>query len=533
VGAADSNAWAAKEDARQGAALLGALWGLVKIAAVLLLIKWVWFDVFTIPTDSMWPTLHGDPRFMVGDRVAVNKHVYGLRYPLDGARLPFRDGVLDYANGRLTGGRDPQRWDVVVFRKPPGAFVRPEEVGRILIKRLVGLPGERVVIRNGQIEIDGEIVEPPPELRGRLYYTTPLDPRQLRRGMLQLAFQPALPSRIPGSWEEVKRLRAALAALRETFAGRELTRVTDAEIRSVLGGPGGMALAAYRQLLAESPLLAARFGTEIPAAAKEARLYQYGIAPPDKFPINGGKSPSAYLEIPPNHYFFLGDNSRNSADSRVFGWVPRENLLGKAFCVWWPPTHMHDLTGWTGAWWGLALLIGVPLGILFYDVGLHYVLGTVRVTGTGSGVVRKGDRLFVDRRAYGLRLPFIRRPVTRGQPARRGALALYQREGGGKPEQRIGRIAAAPGDEVCWREGRAGSGGIMAEAPAEWPGDTTRMPTGYVLVTDEEGGEAVWVSRDRLRGRVVARYWPPRRLAGGRQLERRECPGPVSGPDRS
>ncbi len=45
------------------------------------------------------------------------------------------------------------------------------------------------------------------------------------------------------------------------------------------------------------------------------------------------------IPIPADNYFVLGDNSANSRDSRYWGFVPRENLLGRAFVIYWPPNR--------------------------------------------------------------------------------------------------------------------------------------------------------------------------------------------------
>jgi signal peptidase I len=50
--------------------------------------------------------------------------------------------------------------------------------------------------------------------------------------------------------------------------------------------------------------------------------------------------PRSWPRIPADHYFFMGDNRAQSCDSRVWGSVPRENLIGEVFFVYWPPTRL-------------------------------------------------------------------------------------------------------------------------------------------------------------------------------------------------
>jgi len=91
-------------------------------------------EPFRIPSESMLPTLRP------GDHLFVNKLVYGARLPWGELRLP--------------GLRAPRRGDVVVFRTRPSAGPSP-----FLVKRIVGLPGDRVRGRDGRLWVNGVPVE--------------------------------------------------------------------------------------------------------------------------------------------------------------------------------------------------------------------------------------------------------------------------------------------------------------------------------------------------------------------------------------
>ncbi len=90
-----------------------------------------WADWMTVPTSSMNPTI------VEGDRILVDKHVYGLRLP--------------WTLMRLTEGRDPQRGEIVVFDSPVD--------GISLVKRVVGVPGDVVAIDAQGLSINGEYAE--------------------------------------------------------------------------------------------------------------------------------------------------------------------------------------------------------------------------------------------------------------------------------------------------------------------------------------------------------------------------------------
>jgi len=100
-------------------------------------IRTIAFEPFNIPSGSMVPTL------LVGDYLFVSKYSYGYsRYS-----MPF---APDLFNGRIFG-RLPARGDVVVFKYPLDTSVD-------YIKRVIGLPGDHVQMRGGQLYINGTLV---------------------------------------------------------------------------------------------------------------------------------------------------------------------------------------------------------------------------------------------------------------------------------------------------------------------------------------------------------------------------------------
>lgn len=99
------------------------------------------FANYSIPSESMTPTLE------VGDRVVVSKIAYGYsRYS-----LPFDLGALLPHEEHRLFEHLPQRGDVVVF-------MHPQEPGRVMIKRLIGLPGDVIEVRDSHLIINGQPV---------------------------------------------------------------------------------------------------------------------------------------------------------------------------------------------------------------------------------------------------------------------------------------------------------------------------------------------------------------------------------------
>ncbi|MBB4212482.1 signal peptidase I [Rhodothalassium salexigens DSM 2132] len=137
----------AMKQARQALGLTSKIGGLVRDVAVVIAI---WLGVTTlayasyhIPSESMVPTLE------VGDRLLVNKYVYGYsRYS-----MPFNPPLFD---GRILKNA-PERGDIAVFFVPKGAGPNIDE-GTTYIKRVVGLPGDTVQVRNGRLVINATVV---------------------------------------------------------------------------------------------------------------------------------------------------------------------------------------------------------------------------------------------------------------------------------------------------------------------------------------------------------------------------------------
>jgi signal peptidase I len=107
------------------------------VILIVLLIRSFLFEPFRIPSDSMMPTL------LDGDFIFVSKYAYGLRLPV--------------LNNKVVELGEPRRGDVIVFRLPSDPATN-------YIKRLVGLPGDHIAVRNRQLFVNGKPV--PVELTG-------------------------------------------------------------------------------------------------------------------------------------------------------------------------------------------------------------------------------------------------------------------------------------------------------------------------------------------------------------------------------
>ncbi|MDH5477849.1 MAG: signal peptidase I [Nitrospinota bacterium] len=113
---------AMEEDAHETSGVLEFLKAVAIALALALFIRTFMFQPFKIPSESMVPTL------LVGDHLLVNKMVYLLN--------------------------DPERGDIVVFRPP-------HEPDKDFVKRIIGLPGETILLRNNVVHVDGKAIDEP------------------------------------------------------------------------------------------------------------------------------------------------------------------------------------------------------------------------------------------------------------------------------------------------------------------------------------------------------------------------------------
>lgn len=298
----------------------------VKLISAILTISWALVQLFRIPSGSMEPTLHGVPNFFTGDRVAVNKLAYNLRIP--------------FTTMGLVRLGEPKRWDIVVFKNPEKGAAHPT-----LIKRIVGLPGERIHVADGSIWINGERVEPPAKLKDVLHYTTDLVPQReaLIDQLLVSAKESVTLSVNSGADPNLRVLIGDLVRLGPIVKDMDISKLSPKQKAQLV------------EDVHESSFEFIR--AQLVGRWRESELFKYGIFEDDEYSL-----------IPPDHYLMMGDNSGSSLDGRYFGWTPHRNLYGRAFAIVLPPLRMRDLTGFSRTWWGLALLIGIPAALIASDV---------------------------------------------------------------------------------------------------------------------------------------------------------------------
>jgi signal peptidase I len=199
------------------------------VILIVLILRSFIVEPFRIPSNSMMPTL------LTGDFILVNKFSYGIRLPV--------------LNNKIIEVSAPERGDVVVFRFPKNPSID-------YIKRVVGVPGDRILYKNKKVYINNKLIK----------------------------------QEFKGTYEGVG------SGIMMTGSDLFTEHLDDAD----------------HEILVDS--------------RRHNQVMNF--------------------QVPAGQYFVMGDNRDNSNDSRFWGTVPEENLVGKAFMIW---------MNWDSAGDGLAL----------------------------------------------------------------------------------------------------------------------------------------------------------------------------------
>lgn len=290
------------------------------IAAVLVfgIIRPFVVQAFYIPSRSMENTL------LINDHIFVNKFVYY------------------FAN--------PQRWDIVVFEYPPD----PE---KDYIKRLVGKPGDKIALREHKLIINGETV-PRRYVSSEIFLRgfVPNRTREIKSGTVRvmgdgLKVNGSVILNGEGTTNPLTLQGEVLKINRE--AGNHQVKIAPSKqgLNDGFTGQRSFSSDEFQDFTREfGPIKIPRPGEVVDlseVSELEFRYYLFLLRqrhPEQVYSRNGtiyrrGK-PVEELEITSSLYFVMGDNRDHSEDSRFWGFVPANRLLGEAFFIYWPPLRM-------------------------------------------------------------------------------------------------------------------------------------------------------------------------------------------------
>ena len=326
------------------------------------LLRWSAVEAYVIPSESMEHSL------LVGDYLFVSKLHYGpitpqtpLQVPLTHQTLPVLGSksysdLIQLPTYRFPGFSSVQRNDVVVFHVPHEQQ-RPADLRTFLIKRCIAVAGDTLAIRSGQIFLNGQ----PGAIAGApqttYFMAVPMPNDEVRQALHDQAVADyTQPDGIPaaGANPETGQLGyviscpASVAAyFRQQPYVKSLTVVAPAaqlfpDVADFDVSGAVSAVPRQWQLDDYGPLPVPKKGQTITLTPANAAIYykivsQYehnvGITWQDGMIQQNGRPLTSYT-IKQNYYFMMGDNRHNSEDSRFWGFVPEDHVVGKAVFVW-------------------------------------------------------------------------------------------------------------------------------------------------------------------------------------------------------
>ena len=309
------------------------------------LIRGLFIEAYTIPTGSMEKTL------LVGDFLFVSKINYGARTPITPVAFPFAHhtmpitGTKAYWDGiqwkyhRLPGLSELKRGDVVVFNYPMEAdspLYRPVDKRENYIKRCQAVGGDTLRIINAQVYINGKAAEFP-QFGETEYYVksdgTDFNPETLQE--MEIEVQRATAdeyvfnmtkeqANVIKGWPSVKSVLPKIRTINE-YEEQIFPHNPRFKWNEDNFGP---------LILPKSGWTVKLDSTTLPLYERAISIYEGNTVQRagNKILING--KPAETYTFKQNYYWMMGDNRHNSLDSRYWGFVPEDHIVGKALFVW-------------------------------------------------------------------------------------------------------------------------------------------------------------------------------------------------------
>lgn len=333
------------------------------------IIRGLFIEAYAIPTGSM------ENSMLIGDHLFVSKLHYGARSPRTliqfplahqtfwGTDVPSYSDIIQLPTFRLPGIRSVRRGEPVVFNYPPELNF-PVDIKTFYVKRCMAIPGDTFEIREKQIYIDGEAVENPPNMQTSYFVDSE---RGVNKRIMQDIGITDIDSRdrngnavsymhrngkrgftMHADAERAEKLRAvnSVNAVEEIFYRTSSDRPAFPEYTGYLSSQytGYQPKTKFGWSTDNfGPLVMPAEDMTIELTQKNIDLYRTIIEHyEDNENVvieNGtvsidGETITEYT-FKQGYYFMIGDNRHNSEDSRSWGFVPADHIVGKPLFIFW------------------------------------------------------------------------------------------------------------------------------------------------------------------------------------------------------
>jgi signal peptidase I len=323
------------------------------------LIRTLFIEAYVIPSGSMESSL------LIGDYLFVSKVNYGARMPITPVAFPFTHhtmpliGTKAYWDGiqlpyyRLPGFSAIKKGDIVVFNKPTEAdspYNRPVDKRENLIKRCQGTPGDTLSLVNAQVYINRK-----PELtpvNGEMTYIVRSDGSQINPELIEELHLTDIAYFTDNTGFTTNTTVASANKLKGYSNIKSVTpNIAPKNVANELGAVYPTGYPHYKitpkfpnyawNLDNYGPIIIPKKGWTVkldsltfPVYGRAIEIYEHNkvkVVGKDIF-INDKKADTYTFKM--NYYWMMGDNRHNSEDSRYWGFLPEDHVVGKALFTW-------------------------------------------------------------------------------------------------------------------------------------------------------------------------------------------------------